>query len=209
MRAIIVGGGEAPSKPLIEKYMDQTSIIIAADGGANILYSYDITPTYLIGDFDSIEDVVYKKLSYTTNTTRFPREKDYTDSHIAFNRAVELGADEIVFLGCTGKRIDHFMANISILYEGLKKSISCYIVDEINEIFLIDKSTVIEGILGQVFSLFSYGEDTLNLKIEGAKYPLEGYNLSTVDNLTVSNEFIGKKVKLEFTKGCLLVIKIT
>ncbi|MEG1255240.1 thiamine diphosphokinase [Clostridium sp.] len=208
MRAIIVGGGDSPSKELVEKYMKDAFIIIAADGGANILYEYGIFPTYLLGDFDSIDEEIYEKLSNNTETKRFPREKDFTDSSIAFNKAVELGANEVVFLGCTGKRIDHFIANLCILYEGLKKSIPCYIVDDINEIFLIDKPTTITGKVGEVFSLFSYGEDTMNLTIKGAKYLVENYKLCQVDNLTVSNEFQNEIVEIKFTKGCLLIIRI-
>lgn len=208
MRAIIVGGGEAPSKILLERYIDEDSIIIAADGGANALSMYNITPNYLLGDFDSIEGEVYEKLCSNSETTRFPREKDDTDSKIAFEKAIKLGAKEIIFLGCTGKRIDHFMANLCVLHEGLKRSINCYIVDEYNEIFLIDKSSTIYGKSGEVFSLFSYGEDTKGLTLIGAKYPLNNFNLSQVNNLTVSNEFLSEEVSIIFSNGCLLVIKI-
>lgn len=55
MKAIIVSGGSAPSRKLIEEEIDEDSILICADGGANCLYEYKIIPDYLIGDFDSID----------------------------------------------------------------------------------------------------------------------------------------------------------
>ena len=208
MRVVIVGGGDPPSKELLNQYINEESIIIAADGGANVLLKNEIHPDYLLGDFDSIDEKAYAETSNRSKTIRFPKEKDYTDSHIAFNKAIELGATEIIFLGCTGKRIDHFFANLCILYEGLKKSVDCRIVDEYNEIYIIDKPTDIFGKKGDVFSLFSYIEDTYDLTIEGVKYKLKNFNLSQGDNLTVSNEFMEDKVSIIFSKGCLIVVRI-
>lgn len=208
MRVIIVGGGDPSSKELLNQYINEESIIIAADGGANVLLKHEIHPDYLLGDFDSIDEKAYAETSNRSKTIRFPKEKDYTDSQIAFNKAIELGATEIIFLGCTGKRIDHFFANLCILYEGLKKSVDCRIVDEYNEIYIIDKPTDIFGKKGDVFSLFSYIEDTYDLTIEGVKYRLKNFNLSQGDNLTVSNEFIEDKVSIIFSKGCLIVVRI-
>ena len=208
MRVVIVGGGDPPSKELLNQYINEESIIIAADGGANVLLKNEIHPDYLLGDFDSIDEKAYAETSNKSKTIRFPKEKDYTDSHIAFNKAIELGATEIIFLGCTGKRIDHFFANLCILYEGLKKSVDCRIVDEYNEIYIIDKPTDIFGKKGDVFSLFSYIEDTYDLTIEGVKYKLKNFNLSQGDNLTVSNEFMEDKVSIIFSKGCLIVVRI-
>lgn len=208
MRVVIVGGGDPPSKELLNQYINEESIIIAADGGANVLLKHKIHLDYLLGDFDSIDEKAYAETSNSSKTIRFPKEKDYTDSHIAFNKAIELGATEIIFLGCTGKRIDHFFANLCILYEGLKKSVDCRIVDEYNEIYIIDKPTDIFGKKGDVFSLFSYIEDTYDLTIEGVKYKLKNFNLSQGDNLTVSNEFMEDKVSIIFSKGCLIVVRI-
>lgn len=208
MRAIIVGGGDCPKKSLIEKYMINDYIILAADSGADILCKYDITPDYLLGDFDSINQINLKKLVDNTNTTRLPVEKDYTDTHVAVLKAMELGANEIILLGCTGKRIDHFIANLCLLKLGIDKEISIYMVDDYNEIFLINKSTCINGRKGQTFSLFSYCEDTVDLTIRGAKYRLENFYLKQGNNLTVSNEFVNETVDISFSKGLLLVFKI-
>lgn len=208
MRAIIVGGGDPPKKTLIEKYMKDNYIIIAADSGANILCEYGIAPNYLLGDFDSIDEEALNKLSSNTNTTRLPREKDYTDTHMALLRAIDLGANEIILLGCTGNRIDHFMANLCLLKIASHKKITTFIVDDINEIFLVNKSTTIKGKKGQVFSLFSYCEDTKGLTINGGKYELKNYDLDEGDNLTVSNEFMDEIVEISFNSGCLLIFKI-
>lgn len=207
MRAIIVGGGIPPQKELIKNYMRGNYIIFAADSGADILDKYSIEPDYLLGDFDSINERVLEKLSSDVNTTRLPREKDFTDMHMAVLKALDMKVDEIILLGCTGKRIDHFMANLCLLKIIVDEGAKGFIVDETNEISLINKSTVIEGKKGQVFSLFSYCKDTLGLTVEGSKYALDNYQLNEGDNLTVSNEFDEEQVKITFDEGCLLIFK--
>lgn len=205
MRGIIVGGGIPPQEKIMRKYMTGEYIIFAADSGADILNGYDIEPDYLIGDFDSISERVLGKLTMGVNITKLPKEKDYTDTHVAVLDAIRKGVDEIVLLGCTGKRIDHFMANLCLLKIMLEKGVTGYIVDNMNEIHFINKSTIIKGERGQVFSLFSYCEDTFGLSIKGAKYPLSNFKLKQGDNLTVSNEFVEEGVEISFEKGSLLV----
>lgn len=207
MRAIIVGGGIPPQKGLLKRYMTGEYIILAADSGADVLNKYDIEPDYLLGDFDSINEEVLEKFTKGVKTTKLPREKDFTDTHIAVLNAINMGVDEIVLLGCTGKRIDHFMANLCLLKLIMEQGLKGYIVDEMNEIYIIDKPTIINGKKGQVFSLFSYCENTIGLTINGAKYPLNNYELKQGDNLTVSNEFLKAQVEVSFERGCLLVFK--
>lgn len=206
MKVVIVGGGDPPSSELIRRYYGPLDVLIAADSGADVLYKYEIKPDYLLGDFDSIDVSVYESIRNNMDVTTLPREKDFTDTHVAFLKAVAMGAEEIVLLGCTGKRIDHFMANLSILYKGLEKNIRVYMVDEYNEMFMTDSSIRLKGKAGDVFSVFAYGEDVEGLSFIGAKYPLTDYYLATTDNLTVSNEFLDDEVEVNFRKGCLLII---
>ena len=54
MRAVIVGGGTPPDRKLLECYIDKETIIVAADGGADILNTYGIVPEMCIRDRNSI-----------------------------------------------------------------------------------------------------------------------------------------------------------
>lgn len=206
MRVVIIGGGDAPSEKLIERYLGENSITIAADSGADILYSYGIKPDYLLGDFDSIASHVLEEMKSYCNIINFPIDKDYTDSDLALQKAHELGASEVVFLGCTGKRLDHFLGNIYVLYRALKLGIKAYIVDEYNVIYLVDRPITLEGNEGEGFSLLSYFENVEGLTIKGARYPLENFDLSIDNNLTLSNKFKENRVEIEFKKGVLMVM---
>ena len=61
--------------------------------------------------------------------------------------------------------------------------------DENNNIRLINTSTSLNGTVGQIFSVQSYGDEIIGLTIEGAKYPLNNYNLKIGQSITISNEF--------------------
>lgn len=207
MKAVIVSGGDKPSYYLINNEMKDASYLICADSGANCLYKYNICPHILLGDFDSIDEKVFNYFNTRVkNVVKYSPEKDYTDTEIAIEKAIELGCDEITLLGCTGTRIDHLMGNIGMLLKCLRKNVKATIKDNNNEIIIIDKPTTIYGEKGKKFSLSAYYENVENLSIIGAKYPLNNFYLEIGDPITVSNEFCDEEVKLEFNKGKLLLI---
>lgn len=207
MRVVIISGGEAPTYSLIKKELKEDTYLIAADSGANTLFKYDIFPNVIIGDLDSINKTA---LNYYKNRNisiiEYPPEKDYTDTEIAVNKAIELGASEIVLLGCTGSRIDHLFGNIGLLLKCLNLGVKAFLKDYNNTMFLIDKSIKLNGQNGMLFSLIPYGEDIVDLSISGAKYPLVDYHLEFGSPLGISNEFLDKQVEINFSNGKLLVV---
>lgn len=208
MKALIVSGGQRPSRELIEIELASSDVIICADSGANCLYEYKIMPHLLVGDFDSIDKEAFSFFETSDcNIERFPKEKDYTDTELAMNRAIEeYGADEICFLGCSGSRIDHMMGNIGLLLKTLKMRVNARLKDDNNTVILTDKPLCIKGNKGEYFSLIAYGDNVSEVTIEGAKYPLYKYNLKLGEPIGISNEFLEEEVKITFTKGLLLII---
>ncbi|MBL4934944.1 thiamine diphosphokinase [Clostridium sp. YIM B02515] len=208
MKVIIVAGGTPPSKTLIDKQISHDSIVIAVDRGADCLLKYKITPDYLIGDFDSIST---ETLNYfytkSCNIERYNSEKDESDTELAILKAKELNADEIVFLGCTGSRLDHTLVNINLLYKCLKYKIKSSIIDSNNLLCLTDTSVEISGDKGQYFSVLPYYSDVKGLTIRGAKYCLNNYNLNIGSSLTLSNQFKETTVDISFASGILLILK--
>jgi thiamine pyrophosphokinase len=207
MKIVIVSGGEAPSYELIRKELKNSSFLICADSGGNCLYKYNIVPHYLMGDFDSINKNVLEffKKSPECNIEAFPKDKDFTDTELVLNKALELGGTEISLLGCTGTRIDHLMGNIGMLFKCLKLNINAYIKDNNNYIQIVDKSIKIKGKKGEIFSLQCYGDGVENLNIKGSRYELNNYFLTKGDPRTVSNEFLDEEVEISFTSGNLII----
>jgi thiamine pyrophosphokinase len=207
MKVVIVSGGKPPSKELLTKEIRLNTFLIAADSGANCLYEYNILPNLLLGDFDSIDRKVldyFKKNNCLIDI--YPTEKDFTDTEIAVKKAISMKPSEIVLLGCTGSRVDHLLGNIGMLKICLENGVNAYIVDENNDIRLSNAITSLNGVVGQIFSVQAYGDEVIGLTIEGAKYPLNNYNLKIGESVTISNEFVSTVVKLKFKAGTLMII---
>ena len=60
---------------------------------------------------------------------------------------------------------------------------------------------------GKYVSFFPLGGDVTGLTLEGFKYSLDHYRLTTADSgLTVSNEIVSEKAKVTYQSGTLLMI---
>lgn len=207
MKIVIVSGGDSPSYELIREELKDSSFLICADSGGECLYRYKIIPNYLMGDFDSISEEALEFFREHENciVDTYPKDKDFTDTELVLNKATDLGAKEIVFLGCTGTRIDHLMGNIGMLLECLKLNIKAYIKDNNNSIEITDKPIKIKKEKGTTFSLQAYCDKVKDLNIRGAKFELEHYDLTLGDARTISNEFLDEDVDIDFKSGILLI----
>lgn len=207
MKAVLMSGGAPPSYDLINKELKDSDYLICADSGGNFLYEHKIIPDFLMGDFDSIDKDALNFFSKHKDCMieGFPKDKDFTDTELIFNKAINLGVTEIVFLGCTGTRVDHMMGNIGILLKCLELNVKACIKDNHNIINISNRSVKIKGKRGSDFSLQAYCECVKNLNIKGAKYKLEDYNLRLGDCRTISNQFLDEEVEVSFEKGTILI----
>ena len=234
---IIVSGGDIQSdfalyflKKNIEKAGRENIRLIAADRGLEFFLDYLILPDVVIGDFDSLsedgknflemqnEDIPYggmlewklqKGEGKIVEVVRLRPEKDDSDTQSAMNYAIQNGAKEIVILGVTGNRVDHLMANFGLLILAQKQDTEVALADRYNYMKLIPSGTILKKAeqFGKYVSFFPLGGDVTGLTLEGFKYPLDKYHLTTADSgLTVSNEISEEYAKVTYESGTLLMI---
>lgn len=207
MKAVIISGGKAPSDSLLKSEIEHSDVVICADSGADCLYLNKIIPNYLIGDFDSINAEVFEYFKNSScEIIKYPSKKDFTDTFLAVEKAIQLKTSGIVLLGCTGSRIDHFMGNINILSYCLNKNIGAVLKDDNNNVFLKKQPFILKNKGYKYFSLLAFNDTVSGLTLNDVKYPLNNYNLSIGDSLTISNEFISESANIKFNKGTLIVI---
>ena len=140
---------------------------------------------------------------------RLRPEKDDSDTQSAMNYAIQNGAKEIVILGVTGNRVDHLMANFGLLILAQKQGAEVALADRYNYMKLISSGTILKKSeqFGKYVSFFPLGGDVTGLTLEGFKYPLDKYHLTTADSgLTVSNEISEEYAKVTYESGTLLMI---
>ncbi len=177
--------------------------IICADGGIKYAEKFGITPSLVVGDFDSTD---LSKVDF--QTICYPKEKDVTDTMIAISYGIEQNCTEFVFLCSLGGRLDHTIANIQNLAELSQKGINAYIFDENNIAFVLcgECEKKIKRKDGFKLSIFSLTDECKGVTLNGVKYPLLDYNLSSLIPLGISNEFESDYATIKIKEGRLLVI---
>ena len=181
---------------------DENDIVIAADGGYDILKRIGVEADILLGDFDSISQIPSHK-----NMIEHPAEKDDTDTHLAYKFGWEKGYRNFVIFGGIGGRIDHTIANLQTIAN---------IAHEGGQGFLVGNDTVITSICNSQIcfsnefqgniSVFAQGGIAENVSISGLKYCVDSVCLKPDIPLGVSNEFIGKRAEVSVKNGTLLII---
>ena len=214
VRTCIISGGMIEPDfafPYLQK--QQFDIILAADRGLEFCYHYQIMPTYILGDFDSLSPEIlnYYKENHVAPIREFNPMKDNTDTDIAFQQAIVLGSSEITILGATGGRLDHFLSIVQNLKTAWEKKIPAYIVDSRNLITIpVETSFEIrkEDQFGKYVSFFPLEKEVASITLEGFAYPLDHHCLpNTSGGLCVSNEIIEETAHVSYEGGILLMVQ--
>lgn len=212
MDYLIVTGGRI-DEAFALSYLEEHSFykIIAVDSGMDFLYSVNLKPDYIVGDFDSANPLAleYFKTMENINIIQLMPEKDETDTEHAMKMAMELGASKITIIGATGSRLDHLLGNISLLGIGLENGVSIEMVDGHNRIRMIDKDFEIDKAtqFGKYVSLIPFTTTVEGLTLKGFKYPLDDFTMGGYNSLGVSNEIAEDKAQILIKKGSLIVIE--
>ena len=209
---VIVSGGELKEDfalSVLEK--EGANCVIGVDKGMEFLYRNQIVPSYIVGDFDSVDQEI---ADYYRNHTNVPiREynpvKDASDTEIAVRLAMTLGCSRLLILGATGGRIDHLWANVQMLTIPFRAGIDGDILDPSNRIRLIGGDTVLRKseMYGPYFSVFPLGGEVFGFNISGAKYPLKNHTLTPYDSLCVSNQIEEDEGKITFSRGIVILME--
>ena len=218
MKIAVVTGGHIEYGFLTKELGNGYDTIIACDSGCRFFLDTGMHFDYAVGDFDSIEEAQYEKLiaEYADKVTRYPSEKDYTDTEIAVKLAIDLIRDDksssfddskIIVYGATGNRIDHVLGNIELLYKPTELGVKIALIDENNRIELIREHREILKTEGYpFFSIVPYGVEEVCVTETGAKYELKDYALKKGVTLGISNEIKSDAATVTVSGGMLILV---
>lgn len=213
MNTLIISGGNIDidfALKIVEESYDHT---IAVDKGLAFCHEHGITPTKIVGDFDTLDTRIlgWYKEQGKIEIREFNPVKDATDTQIAVELAIELGSSSITILGGTGTRIDHVLGNIQTLYLPLEKDIPCCILDRYNRIRLIKDCCIIQkkDQYGTYFSLIPLTTDVYGVTLKGAKYPLDRHHFTVLGtgSFGVSNEIAEEQVEILMESGIMILVE--
>ncbi len=162
MKAIILLNGEP-----YEGKIDASGAYVYCCDGAYEWAKDKVRIDENLGDFDS--------LSYVPEpppTEIFSSEKNFTDGEIALMRAVKRGATEIEIYGGGGKREDHFLGNLHLLYAALSFGVRAVMYNNNSLMFAGTGKVLLNGFEGQTLSIVPFGGNAHIIESSGLKYPL-------------------------------------
>ena len=206
----LITGGLIKDLAWLQSRIDEKSpaAIICADSGARHIHALGLMPQLIIGDMDSLAPQLLRAFSEKgVKICRYPAAKDETDTELAFDAAMAFHPAEIWVLGALGHRLDHTLANLSLLLKGEACKVPVKLVDEWCEISLITGTGTIEGEVGQTVSLLPFFGEATGVTLSGFEYSLDGRTMSMITPFGVSNRLMSAKATVSIASGRLLVIR--
>lgn len=203
-RCVIIGNASINNYNFLLKEIKEDDFLIYCDGGLKHLEKLNILPNLIVGDFDS-----FNNPNLDIETIVLPREKDDTDTMFAVKEGIKRGYKDFLLLGVIGERLDHSLANVSILLYLESLNLKAKIIDDYSEILLVSKNRELITNDFSYFSLINLLNNAKGVDVINAKYPLIDATLSTTYQYSISNEVLPNKVsEVSLKEGSLLLIKI-
>ena len=160
-----------------------------------------------MGDFDSLSDADADELEAAGVTvTRYPTNKDATDTELALLAALDAGATEITLLCTWGGRSDHAIGTLALLAHPRCGAAAVAILDAQTRTRLLraGATLTLRGALGRVISLTPWGGDA-TVSVAGVRWPLDAAVLVAGSTRGISNVVTAEESIITVHDGAVLV----
>jgi thiamine pyrophosphokinase len=169
-----------------------------------------IVPNYAVGDWDSLTQKSFKKLSGIRKES-LPQDKLRSDLHYAIQSACRVGVKELVCLGVTGGRPDHHLASIYELALASRQapleSVVAYGPEGDYHFFsdLMNQPLKLKLKKGTVLSVLPLLEEAHGLSLRGFRFPMNNGALSFSSH-GLSNQVSQPSCEIQLRSGCVVVM---
>ena len=193
-KVFLLLNGEPPkSIPDLSDY----DLICATDGAYQYLAKNTITPHFIAGDFDSLQNIPnHIEVIKTPN-------QDLTDFDKILQILLDKGFSIIHVYGASGNEQDHFLGNLNTAIQW-KEKLKLTFFDNYGRYFLADKNTFISNCKENVISLIPFPE-AKNINTKGLQYHLQNEDLVFGKRIGTRNKAIENEVKITFKTGNLFI----
>ena len=212
----VVGAGENYG---LDFEPEKEDFVIAADAGLRYLEEIGIAADLIVGDFDTLQYIPQRE-----NVLELPAEKDDTDMEIAVKLALRFEEEktkaqgnvsdrffpeQVLLIGATRTRLDHTLANISMLSQFEAAGVPACILDAHNRLSVHGRGFCLskKELLGKYISFVAFTKEVSGITLKGFCYPLDGYTLRKESSRCISNEACGEELSVEFGEGELLMVE--
>jgi thiamine pyrophosphokinase len=208
--AIVLAGGDAV-EPNLRTRLPDDAVVIAADSGLHQAERLGLHVDYVVGDLDSAEAAAVERARAAgAIIERHPAEKDATDLELAFDVARDRGVQAITVVGGAGGRLDHFLANISVLasLRFADLEIDGYVGAAYVAVLQGGHPPhPVAGPRGSLVTLLPVAGDASGITTTGLQYPLRGATLRPGTSRGVSNVLVAATGSVGLERGTLLMVQ--
>ena len=187
----IVANGEVPSSELSIRLLRKMKRIVCCDGALQKLLSVNIIPDVIVGDGDSMDR---EELSRHNIPYHADRSEEYNDLQKALKYCQANGYDDVLLLGCSGLREDHFIANLSIIVM-YSETMNLTMLTEHGVFNVMRGTSMFRSVPGMQVSVFPSNLHT-KLSFNGLKYPVNNRSFNWLWEGSL-NESVGSAFTVE------------
>jgi thiamine pyrophosphokinase len=206
-RIAIIAGGASLTSSLADDLKGRSNFIICANGGYQNAIDAGIVPDLIVGDLDSVDPEKIEAAKDAGITLRvFPTKKNESDLELALEEALKMNPEVIHIAGAMGKRFDHTLFNIMLLFRYRNSGFPLTIMGNEEEIFIASRKTTLHNRENHVVSLVPFTAEVTGVKLEGFLYPLHRETLYMGSTRGLSNQVTKSLSTIEYDEGILLVI---
>ncbi len=205
MRAAIFLNGTNPPLKLIRGSLRRCSLIIGADGGANLLYRKNIKPDIIIGDMDSISSEAVDFFTAQRVKLLRIREQETTDFEKCLNFCVKNKIPAADVFGSLSMRPDHMLNNFSVMKRYSRKMQISLVSDEF-EVFFAPKHLKFSYRIHETVSLLGMPVAKC-VTTSGLRYKLNCEDLEFGKREGSLNEAVSDSVEISHSGGHLLLFR--
>jgi len=208
MRALLVcavpqvGGVE-----LVARLAPEFDLVIGVDAGGEVCLKAGVTPTLLVGDFDSIDMAALDEaVGLGVPVRSYPPDKDRTDVDLAISEARTLGATHICVTAATAERLDHTLGVVAAL-AGARDLMPRLAEPDLNGWVLSPEGRCAVSLrgIGATVSIVPF-TPTARVSARGVRWPLESADISYTATVGISNVIRTDDACVSIEAGVALVL---
>ena len=193
--AVILAAGDFPSHVLPLRILRTTENLIVCDGALEELLEYEIEPTAVVGDGDSLSEELKQRYAHIYHPISEQEFNDLTKATLFARSHLKMDASThtrpcFCYLGATGKREDHTLGNISLmLYYYRQLGINPVMITDYGYFVPASGTTRFDSFPGQQVSIFNATcKELISNGLKWDIYPFTELWQGTL-NEALSNEF--------------------
>lgn len=210
---VICAGGPIDELANLEPYkLSGDVVFIGADKGSVYLLNEGIIPTLAVGDFDSLSTEEFSDVTKRVALVKVASvDKNETDADLALIHSLDFGPQQVVLVGVTGGRLDHFISALNSMYRFQKDNpeIKFIIRNKWNEMRLLTPGIIKLTPNPQLpfVSFYAFHEKIEEITLTGMKYNVSNETVNIGSSRFTSNQLLDEQGSISFSSGICLLIR--